>query len=317
MATSYTSLLGFALPVTGELQGTWGDTVNNSITQLCEDSIAGVATQSVLSADWTLTTTGTGLANQARMAILIPTGSPGVSRNIIAPSKSKAYIVINQSNAAVIIKGAATTGVTIASGENVIVAWNGSDFIRAYSSIYSASAFSYSVTSGAFLDYSATAARIGVGTGSGNVIPFSAKATGQINLTPLAAAPAGAAGDIYYNSTTNQFQGYNGTSWLPVGGASISNDTTTASNLYPIFANATTGTATTVYTGNAKLLYKPSTGELSSTAVVSTNGITINSATIAADYTIATGNNGCSAGPVTVNSGITVTVSSGSTWVVV
>jgi hypothetical protein len=129
MATSYTSLLGFALPVTGELQGTWGDTVNNSITQLCEDSIAGVATVSVTSADWTLTTTGSGAANQARMAILIPTGTPGVSRNIIAPSKSKTYTVINQSNAAVVLKGAATTGVTIAAGDKVVVVWNGSDFV--------------------------------------------------------------------------------------------------------------------------------------------------------------------------------------------
>ena len=130
MATSYTSILGFALPVTGELQGTWGDTVNNSITQLCEDSIAGQATASVLSGDWTLTTTGSGLANQARMAILIPTGAPGVSRNIIAPSKSKAYIVINQSNAAVVVKGAATTGVSIATGKTALVAWNGTDFVE-------------------------------------------------------------------------------------------------------------------------------------------------------------------------------------------
>ena len=130
MATSYTALLGLALPVTGELQGTWGDTVNNSITQLCEDSIAGAATQSVLSADWTLTTTGLGAANQARMAILIPTGAPGVSRNIIAPSKSKIYTVINNSNANVVIKGAATTGVTIAAGDKVTVVWNGSDFVN-------------------------------------------------------------------------------------------------------------------------------------------------------------------------------------------
>ena len=129
MATSYTSLLGFALPVTGELQGVWGQTVNNSITQLCEDSIAGVATASVTSADWTLTTTGSGASNQARMAILIPTGTPGVSRNIIAPSSSKTYTVINQSNAAVVLKGAATTGVTIAAGDKVVVVWNGSDFV--------------------------------------------------------------------------------------------------------------------------------------------------------------------------------------------
>jgi hypothetical protein len=130
MATAYTSLLGFALPVTGELSGTWGDVVNNSITQLVEDSVAGSATQSVTSGDWTLTTTGSGAANQARVAILIPTGTPGVSRNIIAPSSSKAYIVDNQSNASVVLKGSATTGVTILSGQTTLCAWNGSDFVE-------------------------------------------------------------------------------------------------------------------------------------------------------------------------------------------
>lgn len=129
MTTAYTNLLGFALPVEGELDGTWGDTVNNSITQLAEDAIAATATQSVTSTDWTLTTTGSGLANQARCAILVPTGSPGVTRNIIAPSKSKAYVVDNQSNAAVVVKGSATTGTTIAAGAKALVAWTGTDFV--------------------------------------------------------------------------------------------------------------------------------------------------------------------------------------------
>jgi hypothetical protein len=131
MTTQYTTLLGFALPVTGELSGTWGDTVNSSITQLEEDAIAGVATASVASGNWTLSTTGSGASNEARKAILIPTGSPGVSRNILAPNSSKAYIVVNQSNAAVVLKGVTgpTTGVTIATGTTALCAWNGSDFV--------------------------------------------------------------------------------------------------------------------------------------------------------------------------------------------
>ena len=134
MPTQYTSLLGYALPTTGELSGLWGDVVNDSVTQLVEDSIAGVATASVASGDWTLTTTGSGASNQARMAILRPTGSPGVTRNIIAPSSSKAYIVDNNSNAAVVLKGAATTGVSIAAGAVVLCAWDGSDFVAVGSS---------------------------------------------------------------------------------------------------------------------------------------------------------------------------------------
>jgi hypothetical protein len=130
MATSYTTLLGLAQPQTGELGGTWGSVVNASVTQLVEDSVAGVATQSVASGDWILSTTGAGATNEARKAILIPTGSPGVSRDIIAPGSSKAYLVINQSNAAVVLKSATTAGVTIATGASAVVAWNGANFVN-------------------------------------------------------------------------------------------------------------------------------------------------------------------------------------------
>ena len=100
-------------------------------------------------------------------------------------------------------------------------------------------------------------------------------------------------------------------------GATITNDTTTATNVYPLFAGAVSGSLTTAYTSNANYLYKPSTGELTAIAMIASNGIQVNANTVATSYTIATGNNGLSAGPVSVNSGITVTVSSGSTWVVV
>jgi hypothetical protein len=109
-----------------------------------------------------------------------------------------------------------------------------------------------------------------------------------------------------------------GMKWA-TGGASIniSNDTTTSTNLYPTFAAATTGTMSTIYTGNAKLLYKPSTGELTSSHVVASNGIFVNSLTIATSYTIPSGSSGMSAGVISVSNGITVTVSNGSRWVVV
>ena len=100
-------------------------------------------------------------------------------------------------------------------------------------------------------------------------------------------------------------------------GATITNDTTTATNVYPTFAAATSGSLSTIYTSNAKLLYKPSTGELTSTAVAASNGIFVNSLTIGTSYTIPAGYSGMSAGTVTVSGGVTVTVSSGSRWVVV
>ena len=50
---------------------------------------------------------------------------------------------------------------------------------------------------------------------------------------------------------------------------------------------------------------------------ITTNGLFENNATISANYTIGSGNNAVSAGPITINSGVVVTVPSGSTWVVV
>ena len=80
MATSYTSLLGLALPVTGELSGTWGDTVNNSITSLLDTAVAGTTTLST-DGDVTLSTT-TGASNQARQAILLCSGARTALRTI-------------------------------------------------------------------------------------------------------------------------------------------------------------------------------------------------------------------------------------------
>ena len=131
MTTAYTSLLGLALPVTGELSGTWGDVVNNSITSLLDSAIAGTTTISA-DADVTFSTT-TGAANQAREAILLWTAGGTATRTITAPAQSKIYTVINASSSTQSIKlvGAGpTTGVTIVKGESAVCAWNGSDFIK-------------------------------------------------------------------------------------------------------------------------------------------------------------------------------------------
>lgn len=131
MATSYTTLLGLALPVTGELAGTWGDTVNNSITSLLDTAVAGTTTLST-DADVTLTTT-TGASNQARQAILLCSGARTALRTITAPAQSKIYVVINSTTGGFGVKlvGAGpTTGVTVAAGKTAVLVWNGSDFVE-------------------------------------------------------------------------------------------------------------------------------------------------------------------------------------------
>ena len=122
-------------------------------------------------------------------------------------------------------------------------------------------------------------------TGSGGIALLNAptftgnpifNSTGAITLPngTTGQQPTGVAGMLRFNSTTTQFEGYNGSAWASVGGAAIVNDTTTATALYPLFANATSGTALTIYTSNANYLYTPSTGALSAPKHIATGAIT-------------------------------------------
>jgi hypothetical protein len=176
MTTAATSLLGLALPVTGELSGTWGDTVNNSITSLVDSAIAGTTTLST-DADVTLTTT-TLAANQAREAILLWTASGTVTRNITAPAQSKAYIVINAtgSTQSIVLRGVGpTTGVTIVAAEKALCAWNGSDFVKIATT---ATASSFSAGTTGFTPSTATtgaitlAGTLGTANGGTNLTSF-------------------------------------------------------------------------------------------------------------------------------------------------
>jgi len=130
MSTSYTSLLGLALPATGENDNTWGDLVNNSITSLVDAAIAGTTTIST-DADITLSTT-TGATNEARQAIILWTATGSTTRVITAPAASKAYIVINKTGGTQDIQFKAvgsSSPITISAGAKVLCAFNGTDFV--------------------------------------------------------------------------------------------------------------------------------------------------------------------------------------------
>ena len=146
MPTSYTSLLGLALPVTGELSGTWGDVVNNYLTSYVDASVAGAQTISGSQTAVTLSTTngsslvqagGAGVTGSAQYQIINCTGNPSGLLTITAPATSKQYIVLNStstSQSVKIVGSGPTTGVTVVSGEKALLAWNGSDFVKVSSS---------------------------------------------------------------------------------------------------------------------------------------------------------------------------------------
>ena len=322
--TNFSPLLGLALPTTGDLSGTWGTTVNDSITGLIDSAVAGTATLST-DADVTLTTTN-GAANQARNTVLLCSGARTTIKTITAPAQSKTYVVINATTGGFSVKlvGAGpTAGVTIVAGESAVCAWNGSDFIKVSSTVANAAGSNTQVqfnNSGVFgasanLTWSGTVLSTTGFTASSN---SSFTSTGALTISKgtTGERPSPVSGMLRFNTTSTEFEGYNGTAWASVGGAALVNDTSTASNLFPLFATATSGTAATLNTSNAKLLYKPSTGEFQMSAPVASNGIVVNSQTVATSYTIAAGQSAMSSGPVTLSGGVVVTVSGGSRWVV-
>jgi hypothetical protein len=135
-----TSLIGLTLPVQGTLSGSWGNTVNNAISQIVDVAVAGTQTITV-DTDINLAVTvgtdaSTGLtANSSQYAVLLCTGARTALRFINTPKQSKTYVVINDTTGgfAVTVRGGPstpTTGVTVAAGTRAIIAWNGSDFVN-------------------------------------------------------------------------------------------------------------------------------------------------------------------------------------------
>jgi hypothetical protein len=150
MTTAYSTNLELALPVQGELSGTWGDTVNNGITQYLDAAIAGSQIISGSQTAVTLTNTngdatatniaqaGSGATGTAQYQIIRCTGNPAglltvtISDTGVA-GYSKTFVIINAtstSQSVKIVGSGPTTGITVASGDKALVAWNGSDFVR-------------------------------------------------------------------------------------------------------------------------------------------------------------------------------------------
>jgi trimeric autotransporter adhesin len=76
------------------------------------------------------------------------------------------------------------------------------------------------------------------------------------------------------------------------------------------------GNGTSALANSANFTYNNTTGDQTAPQQVASNGIIVNAKSIASSYTITASNNAMSVGPVTVATGQSVTVSSGSRWVV-
>lgn len=143
MTTGATGQLGLALPVQGELSGTWGNTVNNGITEYVNIAISGTLSFAGDGAITLANTTGDasatniGSTTAQYMAIRV-TGTLTTTKIITAPSYSKTYVVDNAATGgSVTFKASGQTGVSIAVGEKALVFFNGTDYVKVSSTVNS------------------------------------------------------------------------------------------------------------------------------------------------------------------------------------
>jgi cytoskeletal protein CcmA (bactofilin family) len=138
MATQYTSILKLALPTQGELSGTWGDVVNDNITSMVEEAIAGRSVINSWAANSHTLTTADGLTSESRAAMLefTDTGTAlSGAATVICPTATKIYVCKNGAGQTVTVKTAAGTGVAIPNGETMFVFCDGTNVVQAVTSL--------------------------------------------------------------------------------------------------------------------------------------------------------------------------------------
>lgn len=183
MTTAYTSVLKLALPITGELSGTWGDVVNNNITSMIEEAITGLATISTWTTASHTLTTADGTTSESRCAILQCSGSPGAAAEVICPAATKIYIVKNgvSGGYAVTLKTSAGTGIAVPNGKVMWLYCDGTNVVDATTHLSS-------LTLASALPVASGGTGTTTSTGSGSVV----LATSPTLVTPALGTPSSA-----------------------------------------------------------------------------------------------------------------------------
>jgi hypothetical protein len=121
MPSTYTSNLGIELPADGELDGVWGDVVNDNMNIL-DRAINGSVVLSLSGTTSTLTTSN-GILSNGQYKALILGGSPSGTHTItISPNDAqKIYFVYNLSGQSVVFSQGSGTSVTIANGDSGLI----------------------------------------------------------------------------------------------------------------------------------------------------------------------------------------------------
>jgi hypothetical protein len=334
------SNLSVELIGTGEQSGTWGTTTNTNLGTAMEEAIVGTVDQAVGTGDTTLTWNVSSNATQvARHLRLNLTGSAGGSGNLIIPTTAaggantfkKQFLIKNSSTTAITVKTASGTGVLVPAGKSSFVYADGTNVVASIDyisgtivssdvdidggSIDGTTIGAATPSTGAFTTLAASSTVSGAGFtarfASPGPIGNTVASTG--NFTTLGATGnvtlGDAAGDeVTHNAGTvnvpnNLIYSGTGTVTLPNG--------TTAQRPTPAAGMIRYNSTEAEFEGYADGAWGSIGGGASAGGAIYENVDNISE-----NYTITAGSNGMSVGPMTIDSGFTVTVPSGQRWVI-
>lgn len=135
--------------------------------------------------------------------------------------------------------------------------------------------------------------------------------TGTVTLAGAASGYQSFAAIGNGNTTYYTIADQSGTNWEVGVGTYTSAGTTLSRDT--VLASSNSGSLVSFTAGTKDVWCDYPAGR----AVTGATGLVENDTTIAANYTLNTSRNAMSAGPITVNSGVTVTVPAGSVWTIV
>jgi hypothetical protein len=309
MASTYSDLK-IELIATGEQSGSWGTTTNTNLGTALGEAITGSADVAFSSADVTLTLTDTNNAQSARNLRLNLTGTSGGARNLILGSGcqiEKLYLVNNGLADAVTVKNTTGTGIAVPAGKSMFVFNTGTNVVDALN-YFSGVLVSSAVTiTGGSIDGTA----IGGSTAAAGAFTTLA-ASGNTTLT----------GDLSVNGNTTLGNASGDTITLNAATATIPNNLNFNGTGTVRLPNGTTGQRPTPAAGMIRYnttsgLFEGYTTQWGGIGGASANGAVYeNAQSITENYTMTTNFNGESVGPITIASGVTVTIPSGSRYVI-
>jgi len=314
MASTYSDLK-IELIGTGEQSGTWGTTTNNNFSIALSEAITGTADVAFSSADVTLTLTNTNAAQTARNLRLNLTGTSGGARNLILGSGcqiEKFYLINNGLADAVTVKNTSGSGVAVPAGTAMLVFNNGTDVVNPLTYFTGTVVSSSATITGGSINSTA----IGGSTAAAGAFTTLA-ASGNTTLT----------GDLAVNGNTTLGNASGDTITLNAATANVPNNLnfngtgtirlpngTTAERPSPTAGMIRYNTTENTFEGYAAGAWGSIGG--GATGAGGDQVFYENELTVTTSYTLTTARNAMSTGPITIDSGVTVTVPTGQRWVI-